>query len=43
MLYNVDKLWFMSERNDCHSAKVYNGKEVRKKQDDAISKGRSKP
>ncbi|KAJ0095158.1 hypothetical protein Patl1_15754 [Pistacia atlantica] len=30
----------MSERNDCHSTKVYNGKEVRKKQDDGISKGR---
>ncbi|KAJ0094181.1 hypothetical protein Patl1_15801 [Pistacia atlantica] len=29
----------MSERYDCHSAKVYNGKEVRKKQDDGISKG----
>ncbi|KAJ0095157.1 hypothetical protein Patl1_15757 [Pistacia atlantica] len=40
----------MSDRNDCHSAKVYNGKEVsnwqipnkvtklRKKQDDGISK-----
>ncbi|KAJ0074514.1 hypothetical protein Patl1_37509 [Pistacia atlantica] len=32
----------MSKRNDCHSAKVYNGKEVRKKRDDAISKGRTR-